>query len=385
MFYFAALVAASAAFTGCSSDDDLSAARAAVSKGYPMYVSASAGDETRGTDLTSGTFNAFTMYSNMTGSASWSTGVNFTKTTSGWSAGTADVSFPDTTTTYTFYGVSDAANIVKENNNPVIGSVTPESFNFTYQIPTVYTAQQDLLVGKTTGSGSDGKVNFTGANKFTHALAKIEAIKVYCSSDNMTTMGYPVGDVTNCFFRVNGIRIGGLKSKGVYTFGNETPWSSQSEEAVFTIDLTESELTFDNMKFVPGTKSNAITLPIGDNGLYLIPQIASGSTTSSGSTYEVVGTYVELDIQFGHWSDPEDHEQGFVFEFAENGSPIDWTEGDSDNAGYAKVRVPISFTIEKGKGYTLYVDVSKAVCAEDAGYRGEGDPLLGDQITIVVG
>ena len=389
MLFLAALVAATTAFTGCSKDEDLAQVpEVAPAMGdpepftFPMFVSATTGGETRGTDLTSSSFAAFTMYSNMTGSASWNTGVAFTKGTS-WGAGSVDTSFPDNTNTYTFYGVSDAANITKTSGNPNISEVTAESFSFTYQIPTTYADQQDLLVGKTTGTGADGEVNFTGDNKFTHALAKIKAIKVYCNIDKVDN----AGDKVNYRFRINGIRLGGLNTVGTYTFGSG--WGSLSGNDVFEVPLTASGLTFGAMEFQPGAKATAVTLPLTDDGLYLIPQVAAGAVASVGTSYEITGAYAELDAQVFFYSDYETSpELGGAYRVGENlWSGFEWDEESSDAVGFGKIRVPLSFTITPNNGYTLVLDISRAVIYENEGSdagTAVSEPIFSGA-TIVVG
>ena len=364
--FLSALVAASAAFVGCSSDEDLAQVpeiveeETPVFQGYPMHVSASAGEDTRGTDLDGDSFDAFTMYSNMAkGSTPWDKGVAFTKGTS-WSAGTTDVSFPDNTNSYYFYGVSDAANITKTDGKPDISTVGT-SFNFTYQIPTAYADQKDLLVGKTTGSGSDGKVNFTDDNKFTHALAKIQAIKVYANTTKLAEKGFT--DYAKYSFRINGIRLCGLKKVGTYTFGDETPWAVSGSGDDFEITLKASELTFANMAFTPDAENTKHSLPLNDDGLYLIPQSVTGSIVPDGEGYAVSGAYVELDAQvFVDSDDPENPGSGW-YHCCNDNSPMYFNSDNSTDAGFGTIHVPLKIDISAGagKGYTLVIDLGQGI------------------------
>ena len=363
MFYFAALVAASAALTGCSSDDDLSAAQPAVSTGYPMYVSASAGDETRGTDLESSTFNAFTMYSTIptTKNSKWATGIAFGKSDGSWSAGTEDVSFPNTNT-YTFYGVSDAGNIVKENNNPVIGSVTPESFNFTYQIPTDYAAQKDLLVGKTTGSGSDGKVNFKGDNKFTHALALVSKVSIRANVTKIAELlDMDASDLTTAYeYKVGGsMAICGAMTQGKYTFGTTTTttgWTDLSNAGEFNIPISASAFHNFNDDWYE------IPFSEGDDGLYLLPQTFDGELADNGDgSYTLTGAYIKVDLQVYNKVDGSYSLHKWSPSGGSSAGGTSDSDEDSEENGFRPFYVPLSFEIEPNKTYAIRIDLTRGV------------------------
>jgi len=373
MVFMAAFVAATAAFVACSSNDDLvqqkpDVPEEQIEEKVPMTIIVS-DLASRGTDLTASTLEGFTLYSTMTNA--WKTGKLFGKDAGGNWTTNDDLNWPDGNE-YTFYGINDVTNLTKDQGNPVLPpSVSETNVQFSYTLPTDYAEQVDLLVAKTTGSSTTGDPAGSISVTFNHALAQINAIKVYCNIDKVTNSG----DKVNYRFRINGIRLGGLKSVGIYTFDASTPWAVSGNDEVFEIPLKTSDLTFDNMGFSPAAKTanaaNAITLPLntGDNGLYLIPQVAAGVIASVGSSYEVNNAYAELDAQVFFYSDYiNDPGNGGAYRVgADLWQGFDWNETSSDAVGFGKIRVPLKFTLTPGNGYTLVLDISRAVIYENEG------------------
>lgn len=378
---FGAALAALATFTGCSSEDDLTVVEpqqpVIEKKLVPFSVGAEV-NETRGTNITS--LTSFTMYSTM--ADFMATGASFTFDTgkNAWGVSNQSLNWPeyegDVAPTYRFMALNDAAHFAKDGNSH---DLFPKPWadmsdheqgannapSFTYVIPTTYADQVDLLVADTTGSATSGEPAGSVKLKFYHALSQIKAIKVYCNIDKVTNSG----DKVNYRFRINGIRLGGLHNIGTYTFGAETPWSELSGEEVFDVPLTTASLTFENAGFQPGAKTSAITLPLTDNGLYLIPQTAAGAIASVGSSYEVNNAYAELDAQVFFYSDyVNDPGNGGAYRVgADLWQGFDWNEDESNAVGFGKIRVPLKFTIEPGKGYTLLLDISRGVIYENEG------------------
>ena len=119
-------------------------------------------------------------------------------------------------------------------------------------------------------------------------------------------------------FRVNGIRIGGLKTIGVYTFDETNPWTlygGEDEEISIPLDIpSTSQDAFEAMQFAPGERKNALKLPLTDQGFFLIPQVADGVIAHNDDTsldYQVNNAYVELDLQ--GMMDETDVGQGYVY------------------------------------------------------------------------
>ena len=401
-----ALVAISTAFVACSNENDLVQQKPEVPEEptvqYPMTISVTT--PTRGTDLTATSLNDFKLYSNI--DDSWHNGARFTKVDNQWSnVNSATMGWgTNPNQDYTFYGISDYDNITVVSSNAQIPNVTDTEnpISFGYTMPTirtyddsmdsvVYTTQKDLLVCNTTTSYNAGDPKGQLIVNFTHALAQITKIKVYCSAEKMETVsGYdPDEDIPYWRFRIGGIRIGGLKYAGTYTFGAVAPWTVSGFDAEFEIPLKTSEMTFAKTAFQPGTKANAITLPLTDDGLYLIPQVANGSLVSVSSGLNVSGPYVEFDAQVGHYGDPDDLENSFVWDYAGNeDDPVDWTEADSEIAQYKKIRIPLKFDIAAngaGRGYTLILDISNAIVWEKGANRNQYVPIFGEGVTIKVG
>ena len=417
MVFMAAFVAACAAFVACSSDDDLvqqkpGVPEESVEEGIPMTVKV-ADFTSRGTDYSiSGTnpLQEFTLYSTMSGA--WETGKLFGKDSGGNWTTNSDLAWPDKET-YTFFGISDVDNLadLDEDSHKDVPVVAASTCSFNYAMPIslkpgtddeyYYNSEdlKDLLVAKTTCSSESGDPKGTLEVEFQHALAQITAIKVYCNADRMASINKmdETEDIPYWRFRIGGesIRIGGLKAKGTYTFDASTPWavSGDGEEFVIPINIPENVDAAFAMGFAPSLKSEAKTvIPLTDAGFYLIPQAAAGKIVTSGDLYDIDGPYIEFDAQMGHYADPDKYgdptDNGWVWEYGHDVNPVDWTAADSKSVGFAKIRVPLKFDISTtgaGKGFTLVIDISNALCWEDAGYREQYEPIFGKNVEIQVG
>ena len=397
MVFMAAFVAACAAFVACSSDDDLvqqkpEVPEESVEEGIPMTIKV-ADLASRGTDFSStNPLQEFSLYSTM--NSSWESGKLFDKDAGGnWTTNTT-LTWPDDNT-YTFYGISDLSHFSdlydSEGNDgadtykdvPVFvnkPASTEKTLKFSYAIPTDYAEQVDLLVAKTSGSKTTGDPAGSLTVNFNHALAQIKAIKVYCNIDKVANSE----DKVNYRFRIKGIRLGGLQTVGTYTFGdafaNDTwnvPTSAVDEDTFFEIPLKTESLTFSSMSFGPTKKTDkpdeyAITLPLNTTteGLYLIPQTAAGSLSFVSPLYYVNGAYAELDAQVFLYNFYElDPTAGGTYRVGEDLNYYDWDEDSSNAVKFGKIRVPLKFTLESGKGYTLVLDISKAVIYENEGSK----------------
>ena len=384
-----ALVALSTAFVACSNENDLVQQKDEPT-GYPLTISVVDNDASRGTDLKKSSTFDFSIYSTMRDT--WKTGVSF-KNINGTCTRNSqfECSFPELNTEYTFYAISDPDNIADVNNDskPDLPTLESSPVSFGYQIPNTYADQKDLLVAKATGNASEngGAVNV----QFSHALAQITAIKIYCNADNMKPAEAPIW-----MFRYDGIRLGGLKAVGTYAFGRkdsnekDDPWivsELDADNAVFEIPLDRTQMTFENTCFVPGSKENAKTMPLTDGGLYLIPQVATSSVVDIAGGWEIVGAYIEVDIQAAR------DEAGtgpasvvpVYYNPETNWNNSAWTEAGTDQRGYGRARIPLRFSkLEGGKGYTLIVDVSKAIIIDDDTDMEVDNPLLGTGITIEI-
>lgn len=416
-----ALVAISTAFVACSNENDLVQQKPEVpetpTERYPITVTVS--DPTsRGTDLTADDLTSFSMYSTI--DASWQAtttsklGAAFAKnpTTGVWSnTNGVETTWPSQTTDYTFYAVNDVTNMTSAP------TVTSSSVSFGYAMPQSqdanddwyydYTKQVDLLVAKETtnynaGDPNKGTINVT----FNHALALIKKIKVYCSYQKMDDNS--MTGISLWHFRVNGIKLGGLKAAGTYTFDRkdpeditkDAPWVVSGDDAEFEIPLDETKLTFDDMTFVAGDKThNAVVLPLKDDGIYLIPQEAEGHMTYLGSNvYSWTGAYAILDLQSATVDTEVDPIQ-VTYEIWDKAVDLDnydpddpsmdpslfgtgWDEESSNKNGFQKVRVPLNFVVEPGKGYTLVIDITNAISAEDGPHILLNESIFGDAIEI---
>jgi hypothetical protein len=389
MVFMAAFVAATAAFVACSNENDLvqqapTAPEETIDEGVPMIVKV-ADLASRGTDLTTSTLENFTLYSTMT--SAWSTGKLFGKDDGGnWTTNT-DLTWPDANT-YTFFGISDVTNLadLDDDSHKDAPVVTATTCSFNYAMPQEEKASDpgnywcnsenlpDLLVSKNTGSSTlnDGALTVD----FTHALAQIKAINIYANSTRLEAKN--VTDHQTYRFRINGIRLGGLKYIGTYTFDANPAWTVSGDDTEFTIPLTDAGLTYEDASFKPGTtKASGITLPLTDGGLYLIPQVAAGYFEVDGEGfYSSVGAYAELDAQvfvyrFANKTTEED--EGIYKSCSSTNTQVLFDEIGSDAAGYGLIRVPLKFSLVPGYGYTLTLDLSRGVF-----YDGDfdGDPIF---------
>ena len=393
-----ALVAFSTAFVACSNENDLVQQKPDVpedmiEEGIPMKIIVS-DLATRGTDFSStNPLLAFKLYSTMLTPAeaaqatppetpSWTKGKALTRDDgdSDWTTNGV-LAWPDEAE-HTFFAINVAEDTefadIAENSgagdgHPDLPVVTATTCSFNYKMPIsvkpkadpgdadeyYYNSEdlKDLLVATTTGSSTTGDPAGSLTINFTHALAQITAIKVYCSSDKMEKVsGYdPDEDIPCWHFRIGGdcIRIGGLKAVGTYTFGASTPWVVSGDDEEFEISLDKTKQTFDKA-FTPSLRTDAKEISLTDGGFYLIPQAVAGSVMKTTEGYNVVGPYVELYAQICRFLDPSDPTD-VVWEYAgDETSPVDWTEADSNKALYKKIRVPLKFDISAtGAGPTI--------------------------------
>ena len=414
MVFMAAFVAATAAFVACSSNDDLVQQKPDVPEEptvkHPMTLIVSA-PSTRGTDLDATSLKKFKMYSNYHNT--WYNGALFEKNDNGawvnkynaqmaWSD--EDV---DNKATYTFYGVNDFDNFSVVSAVTQKPTVLENTVSFGYKMPTKtrdtdddgepdesyvdYADQVDLLVAKATAGPDVGNPKGALNVDFDHALALIHKIYVYANPANI-----PEDEVALWKFRINSIKLGGLKNAGVYTFGStfaNGTWNvSSGDDVVFDIPLDHTKMSFAEMEFSAGAKTTtAKELPLTDDGLYLIPQQASGSVIESPDpnlNFEVSGPYAELEMQ-GATDEGEGNTTFFICNYEDSElEGFGWNEATSEVNGYKIVRVPLNFTVVAGRVYNLYIDVTKAIVYKDSSNtnRNLGESAItGDSIEFETG
>ena len=379
MVFMAAFVAATAAFVACSSNDDLvqqkpDVPEEQIEEKVPMKIIVS-DLASRGNDFNSTTnpLTTFKLYSTM--NDSWTSGKAFEKPSSSWTVDGADLTW-ETGGPFTFFGINDVDNLadLDKDGHKDAPVVTATTCSFNYAMPQEEKTSDpgnywcnsenlpDLLVSKNTGSSSlnDGKLTVD----FTHALAQIKAINIYANSTRLEAKS--VTDHQTYRFRINGIRLGGLKYIGTYTFDANPAWVVSGDDTEFTIPLDESQLTYAKTWFKPGAdKTTGITLPLTDGGLYLIPQVANGSFVKDEfDLYLSSGAYAELDAQvfvYQYASKTGDNDDGVYRSCSSSNAQVLFNATRSDLAGYGKIRVPLIFSLAPGYGYTLTLDLSRGV------------------------
>ena len=280
VFMFAALVAASTAFVGCSSDEDLSQVPEIivedtpeeVSTGVPFGISASFdGDQTRGVDLTAGDFNTFYLYGVKTDGTKWFDGAQFDKTAKTFDDNTTYRWSDGSTTTwregnYNFYGVTSTSGIA----SPVFNQTTA---TFDYVVdPDNAATQEDLMVAKNLDQNStsnDGKLGLD----FYHALAGID-VSLRFNSANFTTL-----PTYRC--KIKSITFHNIKKQGTFDFSeNGTTgsgaWINQEEYADYTLTVDENSWGsngIDEDGYFGFTDGDAyVPLTFTEGPLFVIPQ-----------------------------------------------------------------------------------------------------------------
>ena len=377
-----ALVAFSAAFVACSSNDDLVQQKPDVPEettvGYPMHVTVA---DTRGTDLTKATLPGFTMYSAMltpNSGTDWQTGIAFTNN-NGACATTGDSAFPDETNTYYFFAISDPGNIAdiaedegKGDGHPDVPVISNsgKTFSFNYAIPTDYTTykdgeeikaaniedgQKDLLVASATGTGADGNVSVP----FTHALALIKNVYIRGNAATWCSVNGIDDDALDTYkFKVANLELHGINSAATYTIdaadGTNTGWSNWKNPESFPFPIEQSGWIYFNADWT------ALTLSTADNGLYMIPQTLNGArATADGEVFKLSGAYAKIGLQIFD-------EDSKTYKLSANGYVETGNlTGDgieaSNEKGFANFYVPLKFTVNPDKTYGLYLDLYKGV------------------------
>ena len=381
-----AFMAFSAAFVACSSNDDLVQQKPDVPEettvGYPMHVTVA---DTRGTDLTKATLPGFTMYSAMQkdNSTAWQTGVAFTNNNGNCSKVTqVDTDFPDETTNYTFYAVSDPGNYALDGeSHPIKPTFGGENVSFGYVVPTDYTTyedgeeikaanitggQKDLLVATATSNGASGEVSLT----FDHALSLVKKVYIRANVTRMANvLGMDADDLTAGYeYRVGeSMSICNVKTVGTYTFGSG--WSNQSTTDEFNIPITASAFHPFNDTWYE------IPLTAGDDGLYLLPQQLDGTLIDNkDGTYTMTGAYIKVGLQAFTKGDSydTDHEGTyFLHGWSPNSSSAPGTTDSDDDSlgdpdddthfgnGFRPFCVPLTFEILPNKAYAIRIDLMR--------------------------
>ena len=348
ILFLSALAAASTAFIGCSSDENLAEVPEVIEEptatpedeGTPLVVKLVDGNGTRGTDWTAITLPSFALYSVKNGgSERWlgnysdagvSEGTVFTNQedpetgalTGDFSAGS--VKWKDGN--WDFYALSDATFASESDGSG--GTQDAEHLdaeggrNFTYVVNNDYNAQTDLLVAEVV---NQSKSTPTVSLSFQHALAQIGQITF--------SFGELEEDNSDKYWIIKSITLHNLNSQGTYTFpetwsgstGNDGTWSNLSLPTSYHIELPQFELDdynnykiftetvddedepnpmeFTSTAFAVGTKRcgttespvpNYFQCPIG-NGTFSYAVPFAKKTGSEGDTFE---SYVATDATY---------------------------------------------------------------------------------------
>ena len=408
MVFMAAFVAATAAFVACSSNDDLvqqkpDVPEEMVDEGVPMKIIVS-DLATRGTDFSStNPLTKFKLYSSL--DSYWTAGKLMEYKNDAWT--TNNSLTWDDEDEHTFFAINveedDEFADIAENagagdDHPDLPVVTATTCSFNYKMPIsvkpkadpddpdeyYYNSEnlKDLLVAKSTGGAQyepvyndpvNGETKYEAGSlfvNFQHALAQITAIKVYANTTKLIAKG--INDYDKYRFRIDKIRLGGLKTIGTYTFDESTPWvvSGTAEEFEVPLDIpADPGEAFTQMSFTPDPLNTKHSLPLTDGGLYIIPQAVTGKVKKDNGSYIIDGAYAELDAQVFFY---DSGDSGW-FHCCEDNSPMDFTQSDSETAKFGKIRIPLIFDIESGSGksYTLVLDLGQGIITEDPMFTGE--------------
>lgn len=424
MVFMAAFVAATAAFVACSSNDDLvqqkpDVPEEQIEEGTPMTIIVS-DLATRGTDFSStNPLLAFKLYSTMLTpqeaalatppeTPSWTKGKGLSRDDgdSDWTTNGV-LAWPDEAE-HTFFAINVAndnefadfaENDGAGDDHPDLPVVTATTCNFNYKMPISVKPKtdpeeaddyyynsadlKDLLVAKTTGSSTTGDPVGSLTINFTHALAQITKVKLYVNKTRLAGKdkgGSVAAGSDYNVFRIGGMRIGGLKTVGKYTFDAATPWTVDVAGNGINEDVFEIPLKYDdfdhNVFYAKGSADNKFELTLSDGGFYLIPQQATGEVVSKGTRFDITGAYVELDAQvcvlnvedIADVVEDEDNDglnsaSWRVGKYLDDGeNNWKWNRFASDAIGYGQIRCPLKFALlEENKTYTLVLDLGMAV------------------------
>ena len=270
-----ALVAFSAAFVACSSNDDLVQQKPDVPEetieGTPLTIKVT--DATRGTDWTATSLPSFTLYSTEHGGTtrwlgerdalnpSTSAGVVFGNTddTGNPGAYTGDftnadgIVWPavtDPVTYYDFYAISDATFATEDDGqggDQEAEHLDAANRNFTYTVPTDYNFQSDLLVAAAMNKKSDDNGGVVSL-PFQHALAQIAQLEFKFKDDEN-----PFNDHV---LIIKSVTLHNINSTGTYTFpdtwSNTTykdgTWTGQKTPTDYHVELPQFQLENNNYK-----------------------------------------------------------------------------------------------------------------------------------------
>ena len=408
MVFMAAFVAATAAFVACSSNDDLvqqkpDVPEEQIEEGTPMTIIVS-DLASRGNDFNSTTnlLTAFKLYSSL--DSYWTAGKLMEYKNDNWTTNNS-LSWPDEAE-HTFFAINVADNDefadIAENSGagddyPDLPVVTATTCSFNYKMPIsvkpkadpeeaddyYYNSEdlKDLLVATTTGSSTTGDPAGSLTINFTHALAQITKVKLYVNKTRLAGKDNTIANGSDYnVFRIGGMRIGGLKTVGKYTFGAATPWTVDAAGNGINEDVFEIPLKYDdfdhNVFYAKGSADNKFELTLSDGGFYLIPQQATGEVVSKGTRFDITGAYVELDAQvcvlnvedIADVVEDEDNDglnsaSWRVGKYLDDGeNNWKWNRFASDAIGYGQIRCPLKFALlEENKTYTLVLDLGMAV------------------------
>ncbi len=402
-----------------------------IEEGTPMKIIVS-DLATRGTDFSStNPLTAFKMYSTL--DSYWTAGKLMEYINENWTTNNT-LTWPDNAE-HTFFAINveedtefaDVAENIEDPNifgagdgNPDLPVIGDNSCSFNYKMPIskkpkendddpdefYYNSEnlKDLLVATSIGGKEyepvyndpvNGETKYEAGSilvNFTHALAQISGVKLYVNYDRLNDQEETIAATSLLtVFRIGGMRIGGLKTLGKYTFGATTPWTVDDPGNGINEDVFEIPLKYDDFDhtvfYAKGSAANKFELILSDDGFYLIPQKATGKLKYLGNDqYEIEGAYVELDAQVFQTDDypVEDLQPGdnpdknkgnyrVAKDLDNENYYFYWGTTASEKMGYGKIRCPLKFALLEGnKTYTLVLDLGMAII-QSSGLDGEAN------------
>ena len=245
----AALLAATTAFFSCSSDETLAevlpeepqpAEVLPTDSGIPLTVTASTGNDTRATMLTSSNFDSFQLWA-FEGATPWvgnaydaegdpQSGTAMTKTSGSWNAPGAN--WPSPSSNSNFYAIS------APTSNNLTPQITQTSQSFTYTVPEDAAQQVDLMVGAATASAQtdNGKINID----FRHILSKL---MFTFKLDALSIKGLDVTTAMGFGMEISSVTLHNLYNTGEFTFSSSYNQETATDNS--TIGSWEAQGTAD--------------------------------------------------------------------------------------------------------------------------------------------
>lgn len=326
---FAALALA----TSCSQEDLASQSKLSNNE---ISINASMGLKSRARETTTANLSSIYVSSYIATKENYMTQVNYTKSSDTWSTNAGTFFWPATETLNFFAYAPEITSSSNNSGTVTINKDKQEVADFTPYVKTGEESkadaenQVDFIYATATGSASGNGTNGVTLN-FKHALSQI-VVKAKNSN-----AAYEV--------KVSGVKIGGVKGKGTFTFPTSTSgtasWSSsETASTAYTTEYTDAvTLT-----------SEAANVDKNQSFMLIPQQLAKGADSKASA-----GSYLALKVIITMKG--KTNYDGFSY------------------SGYAYVGLDTNW--EMGKKYTYIVDFSKG-----AGQKDDGSNIFGDEIEI---